>query len=289
MQIAVTTPNGNVGRHVVAALVRAGVRPRVLTRHPERLSREVAAAVEAVVVDQFVADEVAAATKGIDAVFWVDPTTGSEDPMADYASATRSITRAVTENQIGRVVFQSSVGAERRHGAGEIDGLAGTEVALDGTGADVCHLRCGFFFANLELQLDALRAGVVPVILPVDLPMAWVAPRDVAEVAVARLLSSDWSGRHVQGVHGPEDLSWSQAATVVSSAVGRPVRAERVSDEAMRELLRGSGMTDGLVEAVIGMSAGLRDGFEPEQPRTMESTTPATLAAWAYDELRPRI
>jgi uncharacterized protein YbjT (DUF2867 family) len=81
-------------------------------------------------------------------------------------------------------------------------------VALDGTGADVCHLRCGFFFLNLELQLDALRASVVPVILPVDRPMAWVAPRDIAEAAVARLLSDGWSGRHVQGGHGPEDPSW---------------------------------------------------------------------------------
>jgi uncharacterized protein YbjT (DUF2867 family) len=149
--------------------------------------------------------------------------------------------------------------------------------------------RCGFFFSNLELQLDALRAGVVPVILPLDRPMAWVAPRDVAEVAAAWLLSAAWTGRQVQAVHGPADLSWSEATRIVSAAVGRPVRAERVSDDAMRTLLRDGGMTDGLVEAVIGMSAGLRDGFEPEQRRTVASTTPTTLAAWAYDELRPQL
>ncbi len=289
MQIAVTTPTGHVGQHVVTALVRAGVRPRVLLRHPERLDPAIAAVVDAVAVDQYDADAIVAATAGADAVFWVDPTTGSADPLADYQRATDSIVRAVTVNGIGRVVFQSSVGAELRHGAGEIDGLAGTEVALDDAGATVCHLRCGFFFSNLELQLDALRAGVVPVILPVDLPMAWVAPRDVAEVAAARLLSSAWTGRQVQAVHGPEDLSWAEAMRVVSAATGRPVRAERVSDEAMRTLLSDSGMTDGLVEAVIGMSSGLRDGFQPEQPRTIASTTPTTLAAWAYDELRPRL
>lgn len=50
---------------------------------------------------------------------------------------------AVTANRIGRVVFQSSVGAEKRHGVGEIDGLAATEVALDGLDVDVTHLRCG--------------------------------------------------------------------------------------------------------------------------------------------------
>lgn len=39
------------------------------------------------------------------------------------------------------------------------------------------------------MQLDAIRAGVIPVVLPVEAPMAWVAPRDIAEVAVLRLLS----------------------------------------------------------------------------------------------------
>ncbi|QJS13820.1 hypothetical protein HKX69_33565 [Streptomyces argyrophyllae] len=73
----------------------------------------------------------------------------------------------------------------------------------------------------------------------------------------------------------------------MSAATGRPVRVERVGDGAMRKLLRVSGMTDGLVEAVVGMSTGLRDGFVPEQPRTPYTTTPTILAARAYDLLRP--
>ena len=42
----------------------------------------------------------------------------------------------------------------------------------------------------------------------------------------------------------------------------------------MRDLLRQAGMTESLVEAVVGMSTGLRNGFTPEQPRTFASTTP---------------
>ncbi|CAM5670695.1 NmrA family transcriptional regulator [Streptomyces avidinii] len=289
MQIAVTTPTGNVGRHVVATLVRAGVRPRVLLRDPDRLAPDVRDQVDAVSVDQFDADAVVAATAGVDALFWVDPTTGSEDPLADYARATDSVVRAVTENGIGRVVFQSSVGAEKRHGAGEIDGLAHTETALDGTGVDVTHLRCGYFFTNLEFQLAALRAGTLQVILPLDQPMAWVAPRDIAEVAATRLLSHAWSGRCVQAVHGPADLTWSQVGGILTAATGRRIDVERITDDAMRAQLRAAGMTEGLVEAVLGMSTGLREDFVPEQRRTVRTTTPTTLAAWAYDHLRHRI
>ncbi|MFE7114780.1 NAD(P)H-binding protein [Streptomyces sp. NPDC057654] len=289
MRIAVTTPTGNVGRHVVTALVRAGVRPRVLLRDPGRLAPDIRDEVDAVQVDQYEPDSVAAATAGIDALFWVDPPAEGTDPLADYARATDSVVRAVTGNGIGRVVFQSSVGAEKRHGAGEIDGLARTETALDGLGIDVTHLRCGYFFTNLEFQLDALRAGTLQVILPLDLPMAWVAPRDIAEVAAARLLSPGWSGRCVQGVHGAADLTWRQVADILTAATGRRIGVERITDDAMRAQLQGVGMSDGLVEAVLGMSTGLREDFAPEQPRTVRTTTPTTLAAWAYDTLRPQI
>ena len=42
MRIAVTTPTGNVGRHVVTGLIRAGVRPLVLVRDPARLDPAIA-------------------------------------------------------------------------------------------------------------------------------------------------------------------------------------------------------------------------------------------------------
>jgi uncharacterized protein YbjT (DUF2867 family) len=287
VRITVTTPTGNVGRHVVEMLVRAGVRPTVLARDPARMDPAVLERVDAVPVDQRDADAVVAATKGTDALFWVDPPTFADDPSADYALATDAVARAVSENQISRTVFQSSIGAELRHGVGEIDDLARTEERLDATGASVVHLRCGYFFSNLLLQIDAVRAGVVPIVLPDDQPIPWVAPRDIAEVAVSRLLSDGWSGRRVQAVHGPVDLSWAQVAAIVTDATGHPVRAERITDDEMRGLLAGYGMSDGLVEAVMGMSTGMRDGFVPEQARDVTTTTPTTLGSWAYDVLRP--
>ena len=95
----------------------------------------------------------------------------AEDPAAAYAELGAVAARAVVANAIPRTVFQSSVGAERRHGVGEIDGLGRAEELLDATGASVLHLRCGYFFPNLTMQLDNLRDGVVPVLLPVDHPM----------------------------------------------------------------------------------------------------------------------
>lgn len=289
MEIAVTTPTGNVGSYLVRNLVRLGLRPRVLTRDAGTLDSRVRDHVEALTVDLADPEAALEATKGVDALYLVLPPTPTDDPAAEFARIGRGVAAAVAANGIGRTVFQSSVGAELRHGAGEIDGLAATEQALDEAGRAVTHLRNGFFFTNLLFELDGLRDGVVPVLWPTDLPLAWVAPRDIADVATGLLLSTDWSGRRVQGVHGPQDLSWDQAMAVVSAAVGREVRAERIPDDDMRAALASAGMGPGQVESIVGMAAGLRDGFVPEQPRDLSTTTETTLGAWAYDVLRPAI
>ena len=287
MEIAVTTPTGNVGREVVAMLVRAGVRPRVLARDPDRIEPVIRDRVDAVAVDQFDSDAVVAATAGVDALYWVNPPTfAAPDPVAAGEQLGEVAARAVSTNGIGRTVFQSSMGAELRHGAGEIDGLARTEQLLDGTGASVTHLRCGYFFTNLLTALGEIRAGTLSVIVPVDEPTPWVAPRDIAEVAALRLLSREWSGRHVRAVHGPSDLSWREVVGIVSAATGQQLDVQRIPDTAMREGLSAAGMNDAQVEAIVGMSSGLRDGYVPEQPRDVTTTTPTSLAAWSYEVLR---
>ncbi len=286
MKIVVTTPTGRVGSRVVRLLLQAGVRPTLLLRDPSRLDDEIRALVDCAQADQRDADAVLAATEGADALFWVSPPTDTDDPIAAHAAMGAIAARAVEQHGIARTVFQSSVGAERRSGAGEIDGLAATELALDATGASVLHLRCGMFFTNLLMDPGPLEEGVLRVTWPVDLPLAWVDPRDVGDVVAARLLSPAWSGRHVQAVHGPEDLTYQQVADVLAEAIGRPVAAEQIPDEDMRAALRGAGMSEGQVDAMVGMSIGLRENLVPADPRTVLTTTPTTLRAWAHDHLR---
>jgi uncharacterized protein YbjT (DUF2867 family) len=286
MKIVVTTPTGRVGSRVVRLLLQAGLRPTVLLRDPTRLDAHTRALVDPVVADQRDAEAVLAATAGADALYWVSPPTDADDPVAAHAEMGAIAARAVTENGIARTVFQSSGGAELRTGAGEIDGLAATEVALDGTGASVLHLRCGMFFTNLLLDPGALEDGVFRVTWPVDLPLAWVDPRDVGDVAAARLLASDWEGRHVQAVHGPEDLTYRQIAEIVGDVLGRPFSAEQIPDDDLRGALGAMGLGPRQIEALVGMSIGLRERTAPADARTVLTTTPTTLRAWASEHLR---
>lgn len=285
--IVVTTPTGHVGSRVVQLLVQAGMRPRVLVRDPDKLDSRIRDRIDVAHGDQGDADFVIRATRGADALFWVDPPTPDDDPVAGYARMGANAARAVEVNGIARTVFLSSIGAEKRHGAGEIDGLARTEEQLDATGANVLHLRCGYFFTNLFLDLENLARGVLPTPWPLDYAMAWVDPRDIGDVAAARLLGDRWPGSRVQAVHGPEDLTLSQVADILSGATGRVIRAERVRDDDIRTALHSAGMSSGQIEGIVGMAAGLRENFVPEDERSVLTTTPTTLAAWAHAHLRP--
>jgi len=42
-----------------------------------------------------------------------------------------------------------------------------------------------------------------------------------------------------------------------------------------------------VVEGIVGMSVGKREGFTPEQPRSALTTTQSSLVGWAATHLRP--
>jgi NAD(P)H dehydrogenase (quinone) len=161
------------------------------------------------------------------------------------------------------------------------------DAASEQTGTALLHLRCGFFMTNLLHDLDGLRAGRLTTTRPLDDPMPWVDPADIAAVATLRLLANDWSGRKVQAVHGPADLTWTEAAAALSAATGLSIEAEQITDEAERHALRDAGMSEVAVDGIIGMAVGKREGFTPDQPRSVLTTTPTTLAGWAITHLRP--
>lgn len=287
MTVVVTTPTGHVGSRVVRLLLQAGVRPRVLVRDPERLAAEIRERVDVRRGDLTDAAFVRNATAGARSVFWVDPTPHTvAAPIETSQRTARSVVETARAGDIGRVVLLSSVGAEKRRGVGHIDGLARIEEDLDATGADVLHLRCGYFFTNLMLDLDGLAKGVLTTSVDPHKPLPWVDPRDIGDVVVARLLSDAWRGRVVQAVHGPEDLTYSRVADTLTETLGRPISLEVIGDDDVRDALRSAGLPPSAVEGIVGMTAGSRD-LVPEQPRDLITTTPTTLASWAYANLRP--
>ena len=114
-----------------------------------------------------------------------------------------------------------------------------------------------------------------------SIPPTWPPSRPFA------LLADDWTGRQIQAVHGPADLTWTEAAAALSAATGLSIEAQQMTDDEERAALRDAGMSEVAVEGIIGMAVSQREGSTPEQPRSALTTTPSTLAVWAVTHLRP--
>jgi nucleoside-diphosphate-sugar epimerase len=62
------------------------------------------------------------------------------------------------------------------------------------------------------------------------------------------------------------------------------VRTDLADSDAV---VRAAGFGDKQIEGMAGMSAVMRPDFVPEDKRSIITTTPTTLAAWAHARLRP--
>jgi len=291
MSIVVTTPTGNIGSKLVHNLIRAGVRPTVIVRNAARLDPGVRDLVDVREGDQLDLGFVRQATKDAEALFWLTPPDNSaEDPVARYAEFGRVATEAVRTNEIARVVHLSSVGADRRQGVGLIDGLGQSEEALNATAANVVHLRAGFFYENFLAQADAIRhTGAVYFAAPADSEFVYVATRDIAEVAAGYLLNRNWTGRFSQGVYGPRNLTFAEAAAELSRGLGREVRHVEVSDEQAEQTLLGFGASPRTAQGYVQMFRAFREDQNLPDPRDATSTTSTSLAAWALESLAPLV
>ena len=296
MPIAVTTPTGHIGSALVRLLLDAGYDDLLLLlRDVQKLDADVRGRVETREGSLEDAAYVRRATEGADALFWLSPPNwGADDVLGWYEALGRSAAEAVRANGIGHVVSLSSEGAQERSAFGPVSGLGRVEAALDAVaeeaGAAVRHLRPTFFFENFEAQIPALRdAGTVFFPVPTSRTTGMIATADIAERAADLLLGRSWSGTEVVPLYGPRDLSYDEAAEVLSDALGRPVRAQQVPPEAVREQLAGMGAPAAWAEALTALYVAIGDEGFRAHPRSAASTTPTELGEWAQQSLRPMV
>jgi uncharacterized protein YbjT (DUF2867 family) len=236
------------------------------------------------------ASYLARATYDVDALFWVTPPGyGSDNLRALQNRFGKAVASAVGSNQIGCVVNLSSLGAEWASGVGPINGLHDVEGLLNGAATNIVHLRPGFFFENLLMQADSIRKWR-RISLPISgtrrFPM--IAAADIGQVAARLLLDRNWKGQGVRELHGPADLSFDQAAGILSEALGRKIVYVRCDPQDARQAILASGASEDVAELLLEMYDAAETGrIRPLQPRSAETTTSTTLAEFAREVMLP--
>jgi len=292
MKILVTTPTGNIGRKMVPELLAPEFSVRVIVRDPDRLPAEIREQVEVIRGSIDDAPTLRRALDGVEALFWCVPSQPLQetDARSYYERFARAASQAIRQAGTPRVVTISAGGKGFARNAGPISGLHAMEDILNESGAAIRHLRCGMFMENFLRQAWPIRKyGTFCYPMPGHIPVPMVAVNDIADTALRWLVRRNWKDTEGVPVHGPEDISYNQAAAVMERILERPVRYKEGSANHYVQILIGLGASADYARGLVEMFAELAQSITRAEPRTAESSTPTTLAAWTENELLPLI
>jgi uncharacterized protein YbjT (DUF2867 family) len=291
MRIVINTPSSQIGRTVAQYLLETGEAPVLLSRSPAKVQDLVGRG--ASVVEGNLDDEraLSRAFEGADALFWLTPPDLRPDHYDWATGLGRRAAEIAAARGVKRAVVLSSMGAQHGRGTGPVSPLLEIERAFGSALSDVTVLRPGFFMENLYRDLETIaRDGAIYGAAPADQRSPWVATRDIGLRAGQILRDGTWKGQRVLGVHGPQDLSYNDAARILSRELGRSVRYVELDIASFRAGAVGAGLPPFLADIFAEFYTALREGrLDSAEPRDEATTTPTTLVEFVRTELASRI
>jgi uncharacterized protein YbjT (DUF2867 family) len=288
MKIAIAAASGNIGRRTAEKVVRAGAETILLSRRPEQLADLVAqgAIVESISSDD--AQGLIAATKNVDALFWLTPPKLDVSSLSDWYTQTAVAgASAVRENGIKRVVNISAIGAGSKPNLGTVSFAGDVEAIFNQTGANILHLRPGYFMENFLTQVDAIRRDYTvsfPYSSGHDIP--WISTDDIGDEAAKYLLDDRWAGQWTRNLMGAENLTSLETTAILSKVLDRQVEYVHVTIESIQQQMASFGATPDVQRELRHLfhALGDPDGVYATA-RTPEAFTPTTFDQFARKKL----
>jgi uncharacterized protein YbjT (DUF2867 family) len=284
--------SGNTGHIVAKNLLAHGQKVRVVGRNAAHLQPLAAAGAEIFVGDVTDAASLARAFQHAESAYvMIPPNPISNDFRGFQETVSDAIAAAVKNAGLSKVVSLSSFGADKASGTGPVVGLYDLEQKLNEIeGANVLHLRAGYFMENALPQVGAIRmtgSAVGPVRPDLKLPM--IATRDIGAVAADVLLRLDVRGKQTRELQGERDLDYTEAAVLIGKAIGNPgLGYIQAPVDQMRAAMVQMGMSANFVGLVLEMADALNRGhMRALEPRSARNTTPTSFETFVGEVFVP--
>jgi len=288
----ITGATGYTGSVAAEKLLASGAKVRVIGRDAKRLERFSKKGAEAVVADITDAAAVEKAFSGANAAHTlIPPNIGAADVRAYQERVTDSLASPIRNNGLGHVVVVSSTGADKTYGTGPVVGLHNLEKKLEAIeGLNALFLRCGYFMENLLPQVGIIQSlGFLAGPIRADVPLPMIATRDIGEIAAESLAKLDFVGKQTRELLGARHVTYTEAAKIIGSAIGKPDLAYRqVPASTLKPAMMQMGMSSSMVDLLLEMSEGLHTGhMKSQEPRSPRNTTATTLETFVAEVFAP--
>jgi uncharacterized protein YbjT (DUF2867 family) len=291
--IAIMGASGNTGGVAAGKLLEAGEKVRAIGRNASRLEGLSKRGAEAFVADATDAAALTKAFEGSSAVYaMVPPNPSAPDFRAYQDQISEALTVAIAKAAVPKAVVLSSVGADKPEKTGPVAGLHQLEEKLNGVaGLDAVFLRAGYFMENLLPQAAVIqKLGMLAGPLGADLPLPFIATRDIGTVAAGLLLKPDFTGKQPRELLGQRNVTYSEVAPIIGNAIGKPgLKYSKLPALMLRPALKQMGLSGSMVNALLEMADALNSGYMVAlEPRSESNTTPTSIETFIAEEFVPR-
>ncbi len=277
--ILITGATGTTGTEVVKQLAGKGASVRALARSPEKAAHLSADNVKIAKGDLSDPASLDAALEGVERVF----INSSADPQMGMLQG--NMINAAKRAGVQHLVKMSALGTSPDSPIGLARWHAEIEKMASRSGLTCTFLHPTFFMQNLLMYANSIKAEGVFYATNRDGKGAMVDARDIAAVAAA-VLTEDGHGGQTYPITGPEALSYSDAAAILSEALGKPVRYIDVPPETAAHQMLDTGMPKWFVDDILKLSEVFAGGHAAEVVTTVRDVAkvdPRTFVQFAQD------
>lgn len=284
--------SGNTGHVVAKTLLSNGQKVRAFGRNASHLQSLAAEGAEIFTGDVTDSGALAKAFQQADSAYvMIPPNTTTKDYRAFQDQARDAIANAVRNAGIQNIVTLSSLGAEKTSGTGPVVGLHNLEQELNQiSGANILHLRAGYFMENTLPQVGAIRMmGSAAGPVRPDLKLQMIASRDIGMIAAQALLGLAFRGKQTQELHGQRDIDYTEAASIIGNAIGKPNLAYiQTTDSQFKAAVAQIGMSEDMAGLILEMAGAINSGhMRALEPRTASNTTPTRFETFVTETFLP--
>ncbi|MCX6497870.1 MAG: SDR family oxidoreductase [Arthrobacter sp.] len=256
MSIVVTGATGQLGRHVVEALLERDVPAKEIVaagRSIEKLADLAARGVQVTAMDYSDPDSVAAALKGARKVLLI-----SGSAVGERVTQHRTVIEAAKAEGVDLIAYTSIANADTSEMKLAAEHQA-TEALLQEAGVPFALLRNGWYLENYTDQVPgALAQGAVAGSAG-DGRISGASRADYAQAAAAVLVADDQAGA-IYELGGDEAFTMTELAAEISSATGQTITYQDLPAQDYAGMLAGVGVPEAFAEILADSDLGIARG-----------------------------
>jgi uncharacterized protein YbjT (DUF2867 family) len=281
--ILVTGASGNVGSEVIKQLSRNGHAVHIKAavhsiKNRKKMKDENNG--EIVQIDYNKPETLATALKDVNKLFLVTP----EVPNAPELASNLVI--EAKKVGIRHIVKLSAIDADLKADVASLRLHRQAEKIIEESGIPYTFLRPGEFMQNF-INWDSPMIKKQGVFWRVgDAKVSLVDVRDIAAVGMKTLTDNGKHNGKVYTITGPEALSYSQMADILSNTTGNKISYVNISEEETKRAMKDIGIGEWWIDTIIEVYEYYKRGLQQQVFTTVEEVTgkkPITFAQFAKD------